>query len=425
MMRWLYHTGIFCYGFGIWIAGFFNQKARQWVKGRKNIFREIQQSIEKSADKLCNGTVWFHCASLGEFEQGRPVIEGFRTRYPDYRIFLTFFSPSGYEIRKHYPGADLIFYLPLDTPGNAQKLINLIQPKLVFFIKYEYWFNYLNKLHQKAIPVFIASAVFRPEQHFFSWYGGWFRHQLRQLSWIFLQNSESKQLLESIGIKCFTITGDTRFDRVIEVSRQPKAFPAVKKFCGKASVIIGGSTWPEDEALLISMIRKRKRNVKFIIAPHEVHAERLRSLIDHLGQPVIRFSELTISNANSARILILDTIGILANVYQYGYLALIGGGFGAGIHNILEAAAFGNPVFFGPNFTRFNEAKELMEYGGAFCVTTQDEFTTLVLDFLKDPERRERLSASCRNYIESRQGATQRILQGICHLGFIASPEKY
>ncbi|NQV01599.1 MAG: 3-deoxy-D-manno-octulosonic acid transferase, partial [Bacteroidia bacterium] len=276
-MRQIYSLSILLYGLGIRIAALFLPKARKWMEGRGLLFRRLEESLKKSEGNW-KGNVWFHCASLGEFEQGRPVIESFRELYPEYRIILTFFSPSGYEVRKSYTGADGIFYMPLDTPWNARKWLRILNPKLVFFIKYEYWFNFLTELNRKNIPVFIISAIFHQNQPFFKGYGGWFRKQLKNISWFFLQSEDAKIFAESLEIKHFTITGDTRFDRVWSIREQRKPFPLIEQFTGSARIFLGGSTWEPDEALILGLINQNHPGLKFIIAPHEVHGSRIEEL---------------------------------------------------------------------------------------------------------------------------------------------------
>jgi len=429
-MSFLYTISIFLYGMSIRIASAFNPKARLWVKGRRGIFKQLKKWV-KEGDKQWKGTAWFHCASLGEFEQGRPVIERFRETWPEYRILLTFYSPSGYEVRKNYPGAEGVFYLPLDTPQNARKWIRILDPKLIFFIKYEYWFNFLHQAKRKKIPVFIVSAIFHDGQPFFKWYGRWFREQLKNVSWFFLQHEDGKELAESLGIKHYTIADDTRFDRVYAMSAQKQTFPDIEKFVDGSRIFLGGSTWEPDEALVADLIEENRPGLKFIIAPHEVHPARIRDLEAKLRaqgtvieSTVIRFSELTPDNATTAHILIVDTIGILGYLYQYADISMIGGGFGAGIHNILEAAAFGSPVVFGPNYRKFTEANELIRMGGAFCVSNTSGLKEVTWKLLENTEEHRRVSGICKKYVEHGQGATGRILKGIQTLGFIAPPAK-
>ncbi len=427
-MNTLYSLSILIYGLGIRIAGIFNPKARRWVEGRRRLFRKLEEALKRSENNW-KGNVWFHCASLGEFEQGRPVIEGFRELFPEYRIILTFYSPSGYDVKKSYAGAEGIFYMPLDTPGNAKRWIRILNPKLVFFIKYEYWFNFLTEINRKNIPVFIVSAIFHKNQPFFKGYGGWFRKQLKHISWFFLQSEDAKNLAESLGIKHFTISGDTRFDRVCKIREQPTSFPLIEQFARESRIFIGGSTWEPDESLILGLIKENIPDLKFIIAPHEVHTSRIEALEKRLqlavgSSPVLLYSELTPENSAAARILIIDSIGMLAHLYQYSTFAWIGGGFGVGIHNILEAAVFGNPVMFGPNFQKFTEARELIHLGGAYCLQDENELTRIISDLIASTNEYNRVSSICKSFVENGQGATRRITQGIQTLGFITPSRK-
>ncbi len=403
----LYDLAIHIYGDAISLAALYNPKAKAWVKGRKDWSEHLQSAVssrqsaagsQQTSDITKHSTLnikhstlediaWFHCASLGEFEQGRPVIEAFRKEHPEWKILLTFFSPSGYDIRKNYEGADWVFYLPLDTPGNARRFVETVNPGLVVFVKYEFWFRFLQVLSKKKIPVYVISANFRPDHHFFRWYGGWARKQLNKVTRFFVQDEPSAQLLRAKGIEQVTVSGDTRFDRVAAIAATVKEFPLVKRFCGGEPVFLAGSTWPQDEELILQLVEKLGDRVKFIIAPHEVGRERLEGLKfavpssqfavrSSQSEPgtgnhkpgTVLFSVLTEENATSARVLIVDGIGYLAHLYQYATIAYIGGGFGAGIHNVLEAATFGKPVIFGPKYHKFREAAELIKAGGAFCI---------------------------------------------------------
>ncbi|MBI9036986.1 MAG: 3-deoxy-D-manno-octulosonic acid transferase [Bacteroidales bacterium] len=359
---------------------------------------------------------WFHTASLGEFEQGRPLIEGFRKKYPNFKIFLTFFSPSGYEIRKNYSVADYIFYLPLDTPKNAKKFVEIVDPQIVFFVKYEFWYNFLRVLKSKGKTVFIVSGIFRKEQHFFKWYGSWFRKILKLITFFFVQNQESKELLNKIGIENVEISGDTRFDRVFEISQNKKSFPLIETFKHNSDIFLGGSTWPADEELIYSLINKKTENLKFIIAPHEVHKERIKLLKEKFLKDVLLFSDVLSGQVEkeeikNSKILIIDSIGILSHLYHYSKFAYIGGGFGVGIHNILEAVTFGKPVFFGPNYKKFQEANDLINLGVAFCVHNDSELIENVKAFSANIEKYNKCSKSCSNYILDKKGATEIILK--------------
>jgi 3-deoxy-D-manno-octulosonic-acid transferase len=404
-MFFLYNVLILTYQLLIRLAALFHPKARLWRDGRKGLFNRIAEDLQSGGSN-----VWFHCSSLGEFEQGRPVIEAFKAAYPDHEIILTFFSPSGYEVRKNYQGADHIFYLPMDTSANATRFIEMIRPKFVFFIKYEYWFNYLNVLHKKKIPVFLISAIFRPGQHFFAWYGFWFRKQLRTIRFFFVQNMDSLSLLNTIGITMACITGDTRFDRVYSIASHTRSFPDILHFKGDKEIFIGGSTWPEDEEVILQLVRSNQVHLKYIIAPHEVDDSRIEKMMDNFGPGAIRYSQFQ-KEFREADILVIDSIGILSHLYQYGSFAYIGGGFGKGIHNILEAGAFGLPVFFGPNYHKFSEAKEMIRRNGAFCIANGTQLIEQINHFLASPEHYRQCSQLCRDYILEQKGATAKIME--------------
>jgi 3-deoxy-D-manno-octulosonic-acid transferase len=456
----IYDLIIHIYGDAISLAALFNPKARKWVAGRKGIFKELSWQLAVSSRQSAINTrkstidnrlptancqlptlIWFHCASLGEFEQGRPVIEAFRKEHPDCKILLTFFSPSGYEIRKNYEGADYIFYLPLDTPWNARKFIRLVRPSVAVFVKYEFWFRYLNVLYKEKIPVYVISAIFRPDQHFFKWYGGWARKQLGKVTRFFVQDQASEELLRAKGIEQVTVSGDTRFDRVAAVAANAKSFPQVEKFAGNQPVFLAGSTWPDDEDLILRLIETYSDRMKFIIAPHEVHEARIEALgsqfavrsrqsavgsqtqklrtqnsilsTQHPAPKAVLFSELTEENAQSFNILIINGIGYLSHLYQYATIAYIGGGFGAGIHNILEAAAFGKPVIFGPKYEKFREAVDLIEAGGAYSISNSEQLNHRTIELIEDKGFREKSSEICSAYVLGKKGATEIILAQI------------
>ena len=402
----IYNLLIQLYQFALKGASFFNPKAKQWVEGRKHIFMKIESTVKH--DKPI---AWFHCASLGEFEQGRPVIEAFRERFPQFRILLTFFSPSGYEIRKNYAGADYIFYLPADTRRNARKFIHLVDPKVVIFVKYEYWFNYIRALKKKGTPLIFISAIFRPGQRFFTWWGKWQLKGLKLADHFFVQNEQSADLLKSVDIKQVTISGDTRFDRVSQVAQQKKSFPLVEKFKSNNRIFLAGSTWPPDEEIILALIGKKVPGLKFIFAPHEVHPERIEALINTLPENALKFSEADENYIGQANILIIDSIGILSHLYQYAEIAYIGGGFGVGIHNILEAATFGKPVIFGPNYQKFQEARELLAIGGAFSISDQKGFLEFTEKLLEDEDFLRKASQTSKDYVAGKTGATRMILE--------------
>lgn len=411
-MAWFYTIGIVLFSFAIRLASLFNKKAKLFIEGRKNIFQQIQSTVIPASRP-----VWFHFASLGEFEQGRPVLEAFKTKYANEKIIMTFFSPSGYEVRKNYTGADGVFYLPLDTAANARRFIELVNPKMAIFTKYEFWYHYFNVLHQRQVPLYLISAIFRPGQVFFKWYGGFNRRILRLVSHFFVQNEESFQLLHNIGFKNVTRSGDTRFDRVYTHAQQPQQLPLIATFCDEAPVVIAGSTWPDDEKLLASLAMAHP-DWKFIIAPHEVDESHIAA-IEQLFPDSVRFSTLTTSNLQHAthntqpvtptpQILIIDNIGMLSSLYAYGKIAYIGGGFGAGIHNTLEAAAFGLPVIFGPKYDKFQEAKDLITLGAAKSISTDRELNTAFSYF--DQNERGNIAA---DYVDRKRGATQIIMEKI------------
>ncbi|WP_407428969.1 3-deoxy-D-manno-octulosonic acid transferase [Arcticibacter sp.] len=385
----------------------FNVKAKAWVKGRKNLFQKMKQEVNSEKQHI-----WFHFASLGEFEQGRPVIEKVKSDYPGYPVVITFFSPSGYELRKNYALADHVFYLPLDTRRNASQFVDIINPKLAIFTKYEYWYHFFSELNRRSIPLIVISAIFRDDQIFFKWYGGLHRAMLRKVSRLFVQDAASISMLENIGITHASIGGDTRFDRVASNARQPKDFQLVREFCGSANVLVAGSTWPEDENILSKAI-ERFEEWKFIIAPHEIKPDKLKAFESLLpANTYLRYSELKENGlpdeTKKWRILIIDNIGMLSSLYQYGQIAYIGGGFGVGIHNTLEAAAFGLPIIFGPNYKRFLEAKMLIAENAAFSIKNKDELLE-VLNKLKEIDFRRESGNAAKKLVLNNTGATEAI----------------
>ena len=399
-MRLAYNLSTTAYHWGIRLAAPFNAKAKKWVEGRKNWQQNLQKQVDDSAQYA-----WFHCASLGEFEQGRPVIEAFRLQFPSWKILLTFYSPSGFEVRKNYQGADIVCYLPPDSEKNAQAFLKIVDPKLAVFVKYEFWFHYLNQLHRQKIPTCLISAIFREEQHFFKWYGDFSRKMLGLFNHLFVQDNSSEKLLKQHGIEAVTVCGDTRFDRVAQVARMAEPVPEVAQFCKGSKVLVVGSSWPKDEAIL-SEVWKSAGFSKMIIAPHEVHEKHIEEILNRFeNEKVVRFSGGFHEEWSSANILVVDTIGLLGRIYRYGGVAYIGGGFGSGIHNILEAATFGLPVVFGPNYQRFREAVELIEIGGARSV---DSSTALKEAFeILQPTTAGKTAAA---YVQTNTGATEKIL---------------
>lgn len=407
-MVFLYNLGIRAYLFLVHIVSPFNKKAKLWVDGRRKWQDRVRTAVNPD-----DQTVWVHCSSLGEFEQGRPVIESIKQVYPGVKILLTFFSPSGYEVRKNYSGADYIFYLPIDTKRNAKEFVGLINPKLAIFVKYEFWYFYLSELRSRNIPTYIISANFRENQVFFKSYGNWYRQFLRKFDHLFVQNQKSLDLLKSIGINNVTVAGDTRFDRVAKVASEAKEFPFVAQFCGSNKVIIAGSTWPKDEEILAEFFKNKRDGIKLIVAPHEIDPHHIESIRNIFPVESILFSERD-SNVNiDAPILIIDCIGMLASLYRYGHIAYIGGGFGVGIHNTLEAATFGIPVIFGPNYHKFQEAKDLINLKAGFSINTPLEVVDLLNSFLNDEQLRIDAGNKSKKFVLSGVGATSIILNSI------------
>ena len=394
-MSILYNISIQLYVIAIRIASPFNAKAKFWVKGRKDIFQKLAEAIKGE-----HNIVWFHCASLGEFEQGKPIIEGYKQKYPSHKILLTFFSPSGFEIRKNYEGVDWVFYLPTDTKANAKRFIEIVKPIKVIFIKYEFWFNYMAECKKQNIPFYSVSSIFRKEQSFFKY--SWFAKQLQHVTHFFVQDKTSADLLESIKISNYTISGDSRFDSVVNTTKNPKSFPLIEEFCKTKPTIICGSTWQKDEALLSQFIKENSQ-YNYIIAPHEIH--HISQLQKQTGAQL--FSTSNTENINSNNVLIIDNIGILSSIYQYANIAYIGGGFGSGIHNILEAITFGLPVIFGPNYQKFNEATELIALGGAKSISNYTELTLAIDSFANFDQK------IATNYIKNSSGATETILESL------------
>jgi 3-deoxy-D-manno-octulosonic-acid transferase len=404
-MTFIYSTLLAIYSFLVLFASLFNKKAKSWIDGRKNIFERLEIAIGNQRN-----IVWFHSASLGEFEQGRPVIEDLKLRNPNVKILVTFYSPSGYEIRKNYPLADFIFYLPVDFKRNAERFLDIVKPSAVYFIKYEFWHNYLNSIHSRKIPVYCFSANFRPGQAFFKWYGAWYKQVLYCFNHIFVQNEQSKALLKTIGLNNVTVTGDTRFDRVFQIASQTKILPVVDQFKNSKPIIIAGSTWPADEANLIRYINQCEIDCKFIIAPHEIHESEIEQLVAEIKHPVLRFSQSTGQIPSNFKVLVIDNIGMLSSIYQYGNCAYIGGGFGKGIHNILEAATFGLPVIFGPKYQKFQEAIDLIHREGAFAVANFDSLKSILDKLMTNETALSKSNNICKQYVADNVGATKKIL---------------
>lgn len=409
-MIFIYNLGIRLYWLIIQFASIFNQKARFWIDGRKNIYKRMESEIEKGAP-----IAWFHAASLGEFEQGRPLMEAFRKEKPEFKILLTFFSPSGYEIRKNYTGADYIYYLPLDTHRNAKRFLSIVNPALVVFIKYEFWYHYLTQLYKNNIKLILVSAIFRNEQVFFKSYGGWYRKLLKCFTHLFVQDHPSVELLKSIGVINVTYAGDTRFDRVMQIASSSKNIDLVEQFSRNKFCFVFGSTWPQDEDLLTKFINTSSDEYGFIIAPHEIHQSHINNLVQKLTVTCTLYSKAENTDLSNSKVLIIDNIGMLSSLYKYGKIAYIGGGFGAGIHNILEAAVYGMPVVFGPKYQKFREARELIAVRGAISISSFNELNEAFNSFIRDPKNLENTSATAKEYITQNLGATDTIINFLKH----------
>ena len=406
-MRLLYNLGIGLFELGVRLAAPFNRRASLIIKGRSKVWERLG-----SCD-LEGKVVWVHCASLGEFEQGRPLIEAIKEKHPDYKIVLSFFSPSGYEVRKNYDKADVVVYLPSDTFKNAQRFVKAINPCHVYFIKYEYWFHYFKELNRARIPIYSVSSIFRKDQVFFKWYGYWFRKILGYVTRFYVQDEQSANLLMNIGLNNFIIAGDTRFDRVRTIAEKSAELRFVDDFVIDSRVIVAGSSWPQDEIILADFINRTSKDVKCIIAPHEVHEAHILAIIERFNCRVCRYSNITEAIPKETRVLIIDTIGLLSSIYRYGSVAYIGGGFGKGIHNTLEAATYGMPVIFGPHYKKFKEARDLIDRGAGFSITGKDEFNVL-MERLWSPVSDSELQSSgdaALEYVQSMCGATSIILK--------------
>jgi 3-deoxy-D-manno-octulosonic-acid transferase len=407
VMKFLYNTGILLYNILIYISSPFNHKASLLIKGRRGWEKRLKEKIGKD-DK----NIWIHCSSLGEFEQGRPVIEELKRIHPEYKIVLTFFSPSGYEVRKNYSEASCVEYLPADYPGNARKFIRLVRPELVIFVKYEFWNNYISELHRKDIPLYLVSGIFRPGQHFFRWYGSFFRKMLRSFKLIFVQDQKSLDLLAGIGLENVILAGDTRFDRVFRISGTARDIPQIERFRGVEKLFLAGSSWKRDEEIIAQYINKYPSRMKWVFAPHEIDKPNIDRLEKLFTSGVVRFSEFT-EESSDARVLIIDNIGMLSSAYKYACIAAIGGGFGTGLHNILEPACWSIPVIFGPDYDRFREAVELLAAGGAMTFSDYNGFAEIIERLLTDNEFYRKTADISGTYIKNNTGATSLILHEI------------
>lgn len=405
-MRALYDVGIWLYGVLLTIISPFHPKAKLWVEGRKNILNVIGQTVEKGQKHI-----WFHFASLGEFEQGRAVLEQIKKRFPHEKIVITFYSPSGYEIRKNTALADYVFYLPSDSASNAKRFVEIIQPKFVVFTKYEYWYHYFKELKKREVRLLMISAIFREDQIFFKSYGGFFRSILKNVSFFFAQNMDSVHMLKWIGLTNAGLAGDTRFDRVVELPSRHQTIPEVERFKGPSSLLVAGSTWKPDEQLLASLMADYSE-WKLILAPHEIHTSHIDEILNLFPNGLLfsQFESYSEEQIGAAKVLIIDNIGMLSSLYYYGGIAYIGGGFGVGIHNTLEAATYGIPVIFGPKYEKFQEAVDLVTLMAGFSISSIDDLKEVFAALQNDIVLKES-GESAAKYVKQRAGATQIIMK--------------
>lgn len=404
---WLYNIGIAAYETAIKTASAWYPKAKLWSDGRKGLFERMESAIDPDTR-----IVWIHVASLGEFEQGRPIIERIREEHPEYRILVTFFSPSGYEIRKNYAGADYIFYLPSDRPANVRRFLDTVKPEIAIFVKYEFWINMLGELRRRKIRTYIVSAIFRRNSIFFRPFGELWRNALETFDTLFVQNEESKALLSELGYDNVIVAGDTRFDRVAAIAASAKRIDAIEKFKGEKRLFVAGSTWRPDEEILQQLINDNP-DIKFIVAPHEMDEARINRIIADTAGSAVRYTQATDATLAASQVLVLDTVGLLASVYGYADWAYIGGGFGVGIHNTLEAATFGLPIAFGPNYAKFKEACDLVNLGAAQSVDSADALKEWFAPLRDDAERLAEASRTAKEYTSKHQGATETFVRTI------------
>ncbi|MGP1453695.1 MAG: 3-deoxy-D-manno-octulosonic acid transferase [Segatella oris] len=405
----MYNIVIYLYLIGVAIASLFNKKVKKMWAGERQAVKVLKEKVDPEARYI-----WFHAASLGEFEQGRPLIEHLRETHPEYKILLTFFSPSGYEVRKNYEGADIICYLPLDTIRNARRFLRAIKPVMAFFIKYEFWYNYLHILQHRGVPTYSVSSIFRPDQIFFQWYGRQYGRVLKCFTHFFVQNLESKALLAKLGITDVDVVGDTRFDRVLQIKEASKQLPIVEQFTAHAQkVFVAGSSWLPDEDIFIKYFDIHK-DWKLIIAPHVISDEHLSQIFELLkGHRVVRYTEATEENVKDAEVLIIDCFGLLSSIYHYGTVSYVGGGFGVGIHNVLEAAVWDIPVVFGPNNKHFQEAQGLMLVQGGFEINDYQSFRDLMMHFETDASFLQNAGENAGAFVKSRAGATAKVMENM------------
>ena len=398
-MKTLYNIAMGCYHLGIAAVAPWNKKAQLWRDGRKNLFERLRAAVDSSAP-----IVWVHVASLGEFEQGRPIIEKIKAERPEYKILLTFFSPSGYEIRKNYQGADYIFYLPLDTPSNARQFLDIVKPQMAVFVKYEYWLNLLAELKKRQIPTYIVSAIFRRDSIFFRSTGKMWREALKSFDMLFVQDENSKNLLAELDHQNVVVAGDTRFDRVAQIAAAAKRIEVIEQFKGDSRLFVAGSSWGADEDLIIRLANENP-TIKFVVAPHEMEEARMAKIEQNATGGAVRYTKIE-GDITDKQILILDTMGMLSSVYGYADFSYIGGGFGVGIHNTLEAATFGLPIAFGPNYHKFKEARDMIALGGATSVTTYEELEKWFTPLRDDADHLAAVSKISKDYTAQNQGAT-------------------
>lgn len=415
-MYFLYDLLILFAGFVLKITALFNKKIKLFIDGRKQIFFKLQQTISVKDE-----VIWIHCASLGEFEQGRPIIEKLKLKFPARKVVLTFFSPSGYEVRENYEFADVVCYLPLDSSQNAKRFLDIVHPKLAIFVKYEFWPNLLRELKARNIETLLISGIFRENQSFFKGYGAWMRKSLTAFSHFFVQDENSKQLLNNINFKNVTVSGDTRFDRVFEITQQNNKLPFIEEFIDHKYTVVAGSTWKEDEMMLVDYINnKASENEKFIIAPHNINPKDIAELKNSISKKVVLFSEKPFGSAQDAKnladyqVFIIDTVGILTKIYSYAHVAYVGGGFTkTGVHNVLEPATFGIPILIGPNYHKFNEAIDLVKNKACFVVDDSKELSLHLEKFYQSDELRLKTGESAKKQVVDKTGATAKILEFI------------
>lgn len=386
----------------------FNKKAAQWIEGRRGVIGKLKKEIQ-----IDDEIIWFHCASLGEFEQGRPIVERIKADYPQYKILISFFSPSGFEVRWDYILADYTCYLPKDSANNAKQFLDVVKPKVVFFVKYEFWYHHLNEVRQRNIPLYCVSAVFREDQVFFKWYGSFFVKILRMFSRIYVQDEESKAKISELGVEAITVAGDTRFDRVIGNKEETRDFPVMDLFRQDSKLLVAGSTWKEDEDCLVQLINEGGFDLKYVIAPHEISERNILRLQNALQVEAVLYSKASSDDLGKFKVLIIDNVGMLSSLYRFASIVYIGGAFGTGLHNILEPAVYGNPILFGPKHEKFKEAGELISEGGAFSISNYSDLKRKVRFLLADPFVLKIASEVSKTYVSKRTGATDRIMDSI------------